>query len=83
MVDTNIRTLSEIAAEREIWKMEKPLPKISSTEAEQLANLLTSVLSYHPKRRITAPSLAKHTWFVEPVRLEASGNGKSQKSKPC
>ena len=83
MIDTNIRTLSKIAAEREMWKMEKPLPKLSSTEAEQLANLLSSVLSYHPKRRITAPSLAKHPWFVEPVRLEASSNGKSQKSKPC
>ena len=82
-IDSIIRTPSEIDSERKMWKMEKPLPKISSTEAEQLVNLLSSVLLYHPKRRITAPSLAKHPWFVEPVKLEASSSGKSQKCKPC
>lgn len=58
-----IRTWSEMDAEREMWKMEKPLPKISSTETEQLTDLLSSVLLYNPQRRITAASLAKHPWF--------------------
>ena len=82
-VDTMLRTWSEMDAEREMWKMEKPLPKVSSTETEQLTDLLSSVLLYNPRRRITAASLAKHPWFVESVRLEVSGNGKSQKCKPC
>lgn len=59
------------------------LPKISSTKTEQLTDLLSSVLLYNPRRRITAASLAKHPWFVESVGLEVSGSGKSQKCKPC
>ena len=76
-------TEDEIEAEVEMWKGEKPSPKISSTEAEQLSNLLSLVLSYLPEERKSAASLAKHPWFVEPVRLEASCNGKSHKGKSC
>ena len=83
IIDTLFREWSEICAERDMWVMENPLPNISSTEAEQLSNLLRSVLSYLPKKRKAAARLAKHSWFVEPVKLEASGNGKSQKGKPC
>lgn len=82
-VDSLIRTWDEIDTEREMWKIEKPSPTILSTEAEQLSNLSSSVLSYLPERRKTAASLAKHPWFAEPVNLEASGDGNSQKGKPC
>ena len=63
-------------------KIEKPSPKISFPEAEQFPNPSRSVLPYLPQRRKTAASLAKHPWFVEPVRLEASGDGKSRKVSP-
>lgn len=82
-VDTRIRTWDEIDSEREIWKMEKLLPKISSTEAEQFSNLLSTVLKYLPKERISAASLAKHPWFAQPVKLEASYSGESRKGRPC
>lgn len=81
-VDMLIWSPAEIRAKRKMWKMEK-LSEILSTEAEQLSNLLGSVLTYFPERRKTATSLAKHPWFVEPVRLEAFGNGKLQTGKPC
>lgn len=81
-VDTQIRTWDEIDSERKIWKMEKPLPKISSTEAEQFSNLLSTVLKYLPKERISAASLAKHPWFAQPVKLEASYSGESRKGRP-
>ncbi len=81
LVDRLIRPLAEIRAEREMWKGEKPSPKISSTEAEQLSNLLSLVLSYFPRERQSAASLVKHPWFVEPVSLESSRSGKSQKGK--
>ncbi|MCJ1345676.1 hypothetical protein MMC31_003885, partial [Peltigera leucophlebia] len=48
-VDTLIRTWDEIDSEREMSKKEKPLPKILSTEAEQLSNLLSAVLRYIPE----------------------------------
>ena len=70
-VDHLIRTWAEIDAEKEMWKMEKPSPKISPTEAELLSNLLFSLLSHRSERRRPAASLAMHPWFVEPVRLEA------------
>ena len=82
-VDTQIRTWDEIDSESEIWKMERPLPKISSTEADQFSNLLSTVLKYLPKERISAASLAKHSWFAQPVKLEASYSGKSRKDRPC
>ena len=82
-VDTQIRTWDEIDSKREIWKMKKPLPKISSTEAEQLSNLLSKVLKYLPKERISAASLAKHSWFAQPVKLEASYSGKLRKVRLC
>ena len=70
-VDRLIRTWDEILTEREMWKEEKPSPKISSTEAEQLASLLSGVLSYFPKERQAAARLAKHPCFVEPVKSES------------
>ena len=71
IVDHLIRTITEICAEKEMWKMEKPSPEILSTEAKLLSNLLLSLLSHRPERRSTAASIAKHPWFVEPLGLEA------------
>lgn len=70
-VDNLVRTWAKIEAEKEMWRMEKPSPEISSTEAELLSNLLLSLLSRRSERRSAAASLAMHPWFVEPVRLEA------------
>lgn len=82
-MDSLILTRAEIKDEIEMWKGGKPSPKISSTEAELLTNLLSIVRLYLPEERKSAASLAEHPWFVEPVRLEAPCNEKSQKGKPC
>ena len=75
-VDRLIWTRDEIEAEREMWNGEKPSPKILSTEAEQLSYLLGLVLRYFSEERKSAASLANHSWFVEPARLEDSRSGK-------
>lgn len=78
-VDRLLRTWDEILTEREMWKGEKPSPKISSTEAKQLSSLSSGVLSYFPKERQAAARLAKHPWFVEPVKSEVSYSEKIAK----
>lgn len=78
-VDRLLRTWDEILTEREMWKGTKPSPKISSTEAKQLSSLLSGVLSYFPKERQAAARLAKHPWFVEPVKSEVSYSEKIAK----
>ena len=82
LVDTLIRTWAEIKEEFEMWKSEKPPPKISPVEAKQLSSLLSAVLSYLPKQRKSAASLAKHPWFAEPASWKPSTMENPKKLSP-
>ena len=77
LVESLILSYEERAHEIKLGKAEKPLPKISSTEAEHLLNLLSGVLRYLPWERNSAADLTKHPWFTQPVPSEASSRGKS------
>lgn len=80
-VETLILSREEIDYEIKLGKIEKPLPKISSTEAEQLLNLLSSVVQYSPWERKSAADLAKHPWFAQLVSSEVSNSEESRTSK--
>ena len=82
VVDNLIRTWAKIEEEFEMWKSEKPSPKISPMEAKQLSSLLSAVLSYLPKKRKSAASLAKHPWFAEPVSCKTSTMENAKKVSP-
>lgn len=74
LVESLILSHEERAHELKLGKTEKPLPKISSTEAKHLLNLLSRLLRYLPGERNSAANLAEHPWFTQP---EDSSRGES------
>lgn len=80
-VETLILSHEKADYEIKLVKVENALSNISSTEAEQLLNLLSAVLRYSPWERKSAVDLAKHPWFAQRVRSEVSSSGKSRTGK--